>query len=98
MIEGINSAILTNVESLNIATGKLLGRRNQFIHGGRRLHASFLQQALAVVQQAHVINHLNGIDLVIDSDWFESGGAEVTFYIRNDVIERSNETSLYLVN
>src|SRR5207302_188728 len=90
--------IRANIEALDASFRQLLRYGDQFVHGRGRLNARLLQQALAVVDHTHIIDHLDRIDLTVDSEGFERDGIEIAFDARDNIVKRFDQSSLDLVN
>jgi len=90
LVKSVDTTIWTDIEALDTSFRQFLRRADQIIHSRGRLNARLLQQALAVVDHAHVIDHLDCVDLAIDGKGFERGRIEIAFDARDDIVERFN--------
>jgi hypothetical protein len=85
--DGVTPASVTYEQALLLVGGELLGRRDEFVHRRRRLHARLVQNALAVVEDAGVVHDLDAVILPVDRGALDVGCGVVGLGVADDVVE-----------
>jgi hypothetical protein len=93
-----HARIVADEQALLVLRAERLGGRDQLVDGGRGLHAGLVQDALAVVQHPHVVDHLDLVDLAVHGRGLDVRLGVVTLGVADDVVQGDDLAALDLVD
>ena len=94
-MQRVDTTVVAEEEPLHPAVVERRDRGDDLVHRGRRGDPLLLEDALAVIEQPRVVDHLDGVDLAVDGVDAKVVRMEVSLHLLGeDVVQRFDLTSL----